>query len=66
MSIYLLEARCALTVGDAKKNLLPLQKGDVEKTASNINKISNHYGFFPKTSLEEGIKNFINWYKNYY
>ena len=50
----------------AKKNLLPLQKGDVEKTASNINKISEHYGFFPKTSLEEGIKNFINWYKNYY
>jgi len=50
----------------AKKNLMPLQMGDVKKTVSNIKKIKKHYGFSPKTSINEGIKNFVDWYKSYY
>tara|TARA_B100000035_G_scaffold208832_1_gene178616 strand:- start:4558 stop:5538 length:981 start_codon:yes stop_codon:yes gene_type:complete len=50
----------------AKKNLMPLQMGDVKKTISNIKKIKKHYGFLPKTSIKEGIKSFIDWYKSYY
>ena len=50
----------------AKKNLMPLQMGDVKKTVSNIKKIKKHYGFSPKTSINEGIKSFIDWYKSYY
>ncbi|MFL2731879.1 MAG: NAD-dependent epimerase/dehydratase family protein [Gammaproteobacteria bacterium] len=50
----------------AKKNLMPLQMGDVKKTVSNIRKIEKHYGFSPKTSIKEGIKSFIDWYKSYY
>ena len=50
----------------AKKNLMPLQMGDVKKTVSNIKKMKKHYGFSPKTSINEGIKNFVDWYKSYY
>tara|TARA_X000000368_G_scaffold418645_1_gene419184 strand:- start:2982 stop:3962 length:981 start_codon:yes stop_codon:yes gene_type:complete len=50
----------------AKKNLMPLQMGDVKKTVSNIKKIKKHYGFSPKTSINEGIKSFVDWYKSYY
>ena len=50
----------------AKRNLMPLQMGDVKKTISNIKKIKKHYGFSPKTSINEGIKSFIDWYKSYY
>ena len=50
----------------AKRNLMPLQMGDVKKTVSNIKKIKKHYGFSPKTSINEGIKNFVDWYKSYY
>lgn len=50
----------------AKRNLMPLQMGDVKKTISNIKKIKKHYGFSPKTSISEGIKSFVDWYKSYY
>ena len=50
----------------AKRNLMPLQMGDVKKTVSNIKKMKKHYGFSPKTSISEGIKSFVDWYKSYY
>ena len=50
----------------AIKNFLPLQKGDVKKTVSDVSKIKKHYGFVPETKIEDGIKNFIIWYKNFY
>ena len=49
----------------AKINLLPLQPGDVENTAADISKI-RELGYAPKISVEEGINNFVNWYKSYY
>ena len=50
----------------AKKEFMPIQPGDVEKTCANIENISKLVGFVPKTNLEEGIPKFINWYKNFY
>ena len=50
----------------AKKNYLPLQKGDVKKTISDVSKIKKHYGFEPEVKIEDGIRNFIKWYKEFY
>ena len=45
---------------------MPLQKGDVKYVSSSINKIKKELGYYPKVSVEEGVKKFIDWYKNYY
>lgn len=50
----------------AKKNLMDMQKGDVPKTYANINKAKKMLRWQPKTSIEKGIENFIDWYKIYY
>ncbi len=50
----------------SKKNFLPMQNGDVPETLSNIDLIQNLTGFKPKKTLEEGIRDFVNWYKTYY
>lgn len=42
---------------------LPMQPGDVEKTYADISKAKELIGYEPKTSFEEGIENFIEWYK---
>lgn len=49
----------------AKKKLLPIQPGDVPSTVADIRKLRK-LGWKPKTRIEEGIKNFIEWYKKYY
>lgn len=43
---------------------LPMQAGDVDKTAADISKAKKYLNFYPKTSFNEGIKKFIVWYKN--
>jgi len=50
----------------AEKLLMPMQKGDVIKTAANTKLISNLVGKTKITSLQEGIKKFVDWYKEYY
>ena len=50
----------------AKKEFLPLQAGDIESTRSDVRKLDNLIGFVPSTPIEEGISNFIDWYKDYY
>ena len=42
---------------------LPMQPGDVDRTYADISKAKELIGYNPKTSFEEGIKNFVNWYK---
>ena len=51
---------------EAKKEFDSLQKGDVVNTLSDNMIINEWIGSYPKTPLNEGIKIFINWYKNYY
>ncbi len=50
----------------AKKNLLPLQAGDVLETYADVDELSKDTGFEPKTSIEEGVRHFVDWYCSYY
>ncbi|MDC6366858.1 MULTISPECIES: NAD-dependent epimerase/dehydratase family protein [Flavobacteriaceae] len=46
--------------------LLPMQKGDMERTWADISQLKNDYGYEPKTHIKEGIGNFVDWYRDYY
>ncbi len=50
----------------SKIKRLPLQVGDILKTHSNINKLKKYTGYNPKTNIDNGIKKFIEWFKDYY
>lgn len=50
----------------AIKNLLPMQPGDVPATYADVSDLETDVGFKPQTSVEEGIGNFVEWYKKYY
>ena len=50
----------------AKINLMPMQKGDVESTYADVGELMNRTGFKPGTDLRVGVKNFVEWYKEYY
>ncbi len=49
----------------ASRKYLPMQPGDVRTTIADISKIGK-LGFKPKTNIAEGVKKFIDWYKEYY
>lgn len=50
----------------AKMNFLPLQPGDVPDTYSNSYNLKMNFNYKPNTSVLEGVKKFVEWYKNYY
>lgn len=50
----------------AEKNFLPMQAGDVYLTSADNTKLFNAVLWKPKTSLDEGLKQFAEWFKNYY
>ena len=50
----------------AKKNLLPIQPGDVPETYADVDDLTEDAGFKPSTPIEEGIKKFVDWYREYY
>lgn len=50
----------------AKRQLLPMQPGDVEKTWANVDDLIKDYDYRPNTSIKEGVTAFIEWYKGYY
>lgn len=51
---------------EAIKNLLPLQPGDVPETYANIDRAQRDLGFVPQTGIEDGIRKFIAWFRDYY
>lgn len=51
---------------EAKKNMLPLQLGDVPDTYADVQALVDDLDYKPATSIEDGIANFISWYKDYY
>jgi UDP-glucuronate 4-epimerase len=63
--VYINELEKALEK-QAIKNYIAMQDGDVHNTHSNIELLRNLTGFQPKTSLSEGISEFVKWYKSYY
>jgi len=50
----------------AVRNLLPIQPGDVPATCADVDDLMRDAGFAPKTTIEEGISNFVEWYRDYY
>lgn len=50
----------------AKKNLLPLQPGDLPETCADLSDVVADLGFKPHTRIEDGIQKFVDWYREYY
>jgi len=50
----------------ARKNMLPMQPGDVMDTSADTAELYRDIGFKPETSVEEGVKRFVDWYKAFY
>jgi UDP-glucuronate 4-epimerase len=50
----------------AEKNLLPLQAGDVPDTWADTEDLANDVGYQPGTTIDVGVKNFVDWYLDYY
>ena len=50
----------------ATKNMMDMQPGDVERTWADVDQLIKDYDYSPNTSIKEGVKSFIDWFKNYY
>jgi len=50
----------------AELNMLPLQPGDVPDTASDVEALRRDTGYQPSTPIETGIRNFVDWYREYH
>ena len=50
----------------ADKNMMPIQPGDVERTWADVDQLIKDYDYRPNTSIKEGVKSFVAWYKEYY
>ena len=50
----------------AEKNMLPIQPGDVPATYADVDALIEDIGFKPETSIEEGVKRFVQWYREFY
>jgi UDP-glucuronate 4-epimerase len=44
----------------------PMQPGDVKETFADIGPLRRDTGFEPRTSIDEGIPRFVEWYREYY
>ena len=50
----------------ALKNLLPLQPGDVPDTCADVEALRRDTGYCPDTPIEEGVRRFVAWYREFY
>lgn len=50
----------------AEKNLLPMQPGDVPDTYADVDDLITDVGYKPDTPIEVGVRNFVDWYLEYY
>jgi len=50
----------------AVKEFMPLQLGDVIETHSDIEALAREVGYRPRTDIEEGVANFVRWYREFY
>ena len=61
--IEILEKSLGKTV---RKNLLPMQPGDVPATFADVDDLMRDTGFHPATPIETGLERFVRWYQSYY
>ncbi len=50
----------------AIKNMMPMQPGDVASTYADVSDLTNELGYKPKTSVRQGVVNFISWFRKFY
>ncbi|MBP3819289.1 MAG: hypothetical protein J6H31_13420 [Butyrivibrio sp.] len=50
----------------ANKEYLPMQPGDVYQTYADVSELEHDFDFRPGTSIEKGLSNFAEWYRDYY
>ncbi|AWW29069.1 NAD-dependent epimerase [Echinicola strongylocentroti] len=50
----------------AEKQMMPMQDGDVVSTYADVTDLSEDTGYHPKTKLEDGVRDFVEWYAAYY
>lgn len=51
---------------EASKNLLPMQPGDVHETSADTQPLYEAINFKPETTVEHGVQNFVDWYRDFY
>lgn len=61
--IEAIEQRLGIT---ARRNLLPIQPGDVPRTYANVDTLMSDLGYKPATSVTDGVARFVDWYLDYY
>jgi UDP-glucuronate 4-epimerase len=50
----------------AKRELLPIQPGDVPETYADVDDLMRDVGFRPSTSIEDGVARFVKWFREYH
>jgi len=50
----------------AERELLPLQPGDIADNLSDVSELVKHTGYKPSITVQEGVREFIDWYRDYY
>jgi UDP-glucuronate 4-epimerase len=51
---------------EVKKELLPMQAGDVPATYANVDDLMREVGFCPSTTIEDGVHRFVTWFRKYH
>ena len=51
---------------EAKKEWLPMQPGDVERTWADVTELIEDFGYHPETPVKQGIQKFVDWYREFY
>jgi len=63
--MYLIEVLENYLGKKAEKNFLPMQAGDVPATYADVDDLTRVTGFKPSTSIEDGVRAFVDWYLEY-
>ena len=64
--MYLIELLERALGREAVKNFLPMQPGDVPETCADVADLMRDVGFAPATPIEEGVRRFVAWYREFY
>jgi UDP-glucuronate 4-epimerase len=64
--LYLIEVIEKCLGREARKNMLPIQPGDVPATYADVDNLMRDVGFQPNTPIEEGVRRFVDWYREYH
>jgi UDP-glucuronate 4-epimerase len=61
--VELIEQECGR---EARRELLPMQPGDVQRTYADIDAIAGDLGYAPSTTIDRGVPAFVRWFRDYH